>query len=234
MGLASKVTLRSFLVPALIVRSARSRSAEVVDASSRPILQGSPKGLWVCSGTCFQCNAPRGTGDFIFARNAREQTRVPAKRSAYHFVITFSITRHDDSLVVSSWRWRGALVLGAAPSSWRPPGAGVETAVARFSLFSFFRLLQPFCPSRPRRRPSACAAPKSETGVAGARLSGLCRRARRSGALDHPGVSGLLRRMPARPRAACLCVASLESIAAPMPRCADEHLARYNLRLRVS
>jgi hypothetical protein len=117
MSLASKVTIRSFLVPALILRSARSRSAEVVDASSRPIPQGSPKGLWVCSGTCFQCNAPRGTGDFILARNARGQTRVPAKRSAYHFVITFAISAPLTPLVLGarSRRWRSPLALRPRP-----------------------------------------------------------------------------------------------------------------------
>jgi hypothetical protein len=124
MSLASKVTIRSFLVPALILRSARSRSAEVADASSRPIPQGSPKGLWVCSGTCFQCNAPRGTGDFILARNARGQTRVPAKRSAYHFVITFAISAPLTPLVLGarSRRWRSPL---ASPPAKAPPAPGL-------------------------------------------------------------------------------------------------------------
>jgi hypothetical protein len=78
MGPASKVTLRSFFAPAPLLGPTRLRSAKLV-ASSRPMPQGLPKRRWVSSGTCFQCDAPRGSGDFILGalgaqKNAGEQT----------------------------------------------------------------------------------------------------------------------------------------------------------------
>jgi hypothetical protein len=108
---ASKVTLRSFFAPAPLLRPTRLRSAKFV-ASSRPMPQGLPKRRWVSSGTCFQCDAPRGSGDFILGalgaqKNGGEQT--------------LSLSPGDHFFYAGPQK---ELVWGLLPSLLRPPAAG--------------------------------------------------------------------------------------------------------------